>query len=284
MANISRISISNHLLSGNKHQIKLAFSNAAPAYDNLAVLQKEVADGLLKEMISLPNMVPISPFNVLDIGCGTGLLTYKLSNLLPEAAIFGCDIAHTMIEMAMLKNKRFHLMTADAESLPFQNETFNMAASNLSYQWVPSLKIAFLEVWHSLKPGGIFIFSTLGTGTLKELQSSYVEASARVNRDGLPPFMQFSEENDILFFLKEAGFDNITIRRTKNIQNYQDMWTLLNTLKSIGAGNPFKKGDKSLAMGQLLKNMGEVYKEKFSVSNGIYATYDVMYINAIKRA
>lgn len=284
MANISGISTTHHLLSGNKHRIKLAFSNAAPAYDSLAVLQEEVADGLLKGMIFPLPVVTMSPFNVLDIGCGTGLLTYKLAKLLPEANIFGCDIAHAMVEMARLKNsnKKLHLLTADAEFLPYKNETFHMAASNLAYQWVPFLESAFLEVWHNLKPGGLFIFATLGAETLRELQYCYVETSTRFNKDGLPPFMRFLEEKNILLSLKEAGFGSIAIKRTENIQIYQDMWTLLKTLKSIGAGNPFKKGDKSLARGRLLKNMAELYKEKFTASNSVYATYEVIYINAIK--
>ena len=86
-------------------------------------------------------------------------------------------------------------------------------------------------------------------------------------------------------------------------------------MKSIGAGNPFKQGDKSLGRGSLLKKMAEVYEREFRVvtdssafltshtkgfdvevnaptngqlhsslttDNRIYATYEVMFVKAIK--
>ena len=147
-----------------------------------------------------------------------------------------------------------------------------------------------------MRPGGIFIFSTLAPETLKELRYCYAEASAKFNKDGLPPFMDFSEKKAIQSVLESVGFKNISIETWKMMKTYPDMWALLKTMKSIGAGNPFKDGDKSLARGSILKKMAEIYEDRFKTQdsrfktdnlqltthNCIYATYEVMFVKAVK--
>jgi len=85
------------------------------------------------------------------------------------------------------------------------------------------------------------------------LKSCYTEATERFNKDGLPLFINFSGQETIISALKGAGFDNISIRAKDCIRTYHDMLELLKSIKFIGAGNPFKEGDKSLARGSILK-------------------------------
>jgi len=262
-------------ISINKDRIKLTFSRAASSYDGFATLQKEVADRLLMDFIS-PLTTHHAPRSILDIGCGTGFLTYGLAELFPQASISGCDIAHPMVKIARLKNEEAPILftTANGESLPYKDKVFDIVASNLTYQWVPDMGTAFLEAYRVLRRGGFFIFSTLGCETLKELRNCYREVSAMFSRDGLPPFMVFSDKETILSVLKDKGFKDVSIETTNIIKTYQDMWALLKTLKSIGAGNPFQGGDKSLARGSILKKMAEVYKQVFSVQCSVFSKKD----------
>ena len=276
----------------DKHKIRLSFSKAALCYDIFASFQKQAARELVNKLSAI-SCQP-SAMNILDIGCGTGFLTYSLAKMLPKANIFGCDIAYPMLKMtnAKHKGKKIHLLTADGEILPCKNEAFDMVASNLTYQWLPDLYTAFLEAHRVLRPGGIFIFSTLGPETLKELRYCYAEASAKFNKDGLPPFIGFLDKQMLQSALENTGFKNISIKKANIIKAYPDMLALLRAMKSIGAGNPFKEGDKSLARGSLLKQMAEVYRQVFSgrwpaasennplslTRNCIYATYEVMFV------
>jgi len=236
----------------------------------------------------------MSAIKILDIGCGTGFLSHNLAERFPEANILGCDISHSMIKAASRKlkverDKKIHLITTDGEILPCKNDTFDIAASNLTYQWIGNLEGSFKEAYRVLRPGGAFIFSTLGPETLKELKSCYTEATERFNKDGLPPFINFSGQEAIISALRDTGFDNISITVKDCIRAYHNMWELLKNMKSIGAGNPFKDGDKSLARGSLLKKMAEEYKERFKIQdlqlatcNYVYATYEVMFVYAEK--
>lgn len=281
----------------DKHKIKSSFSKAAMQYDRYALMQKETAEELLKKLTPTHR-------GILDIGCGTGFLIHGLAKTFPKANIFGCDISHEMIDVAKVKGesmaRKISLIVADGKTLPCKDETFGMVASNLAYQWIRDIKTAFSEAHRVLMPGGVFAFSTLGPKTLKELRCCYAEASARFNKDGLPPFMVFSDEQVIQSTMKSAGFKTVSIERKDIVKTDSDMWQLLKTMKSIGAGNPFKDGDKSLARGSLLKKMAEVYQNKFGAlgselgvktphptshvprPNHIYATYEVMFVKAVK--
>src|SRR4030067_1353910 len=197
-------------------------------------------------------------------------------------ALFQKELAEELLNSFVLP------LTTDGEILPCKNDTFDIAASNLTYQWIGNLEGSFKEAYRILRPGGIFIFSTLAPETLKELRYCYAEASAKFNKDGLPPFMAFSEKQAIQSVLESVGFKNISIETTNMIKTYPDMWALLKTMKSIGAGNPFKDGDISLARGSILKKMAEIYEDRFKTQdsrfktdnlqltthNCIYATYE----------
>ena len=279
----------------DKHKIKLSFSRAALRYDIFASFQKQAARELVNKLSAI-SCQP-SAMKILDVGCGTGFLTYGMADALPEANIFGCDISHAMIKVASCKlqaarDKKMRLLTADGGALPYKDGIFDRVASNLTYQWIHDIKTAFSEAYRVLRPEGVFIFSVLGPETLKELRHCYIEAKARFNRNGLPPFIVFLDKQMLQSALENAGFKKISIKKANIIKAYPDMLALLRAMKSIGAGNPFKEGDKSLARGSLLKQMAEVYGQVFSgqwpvasennplslTRNCIYATYEVMFV------
>jgi hypothetical protein len=94
--------------------------------------------------------------------------------------------------------------------------------------------------------------------------------------------MEFRGEEAISMHLERVGFKDVTIKTESRQKTYSDLWDLLHTLKSIGAGNKHGDGDKSLARGALLKDVSRVYKENFPSpdNRGIVATYEVVFAAA----
>lgn len=105
---------------------------------------------------------------VLDIGCGTGVLTKMIADRLNPGKgglSMGIDAAAGMIRVARKKrgNPACRFETAAAEDLPFENESFDSIVSSLFFHHVPlDLKEkALSEAYRVLRPGGKLIIADM---------------------------------------------------------------------------------------------------------------------------
>jgi SAM-dependent methyltransferase len=64
---------------------------------------------------------------------------------------------------------RFHYQVADAQQIPFEDNTFDAAIANYMLYHVPDRPRALQEIHRVLKPGGRFYAATLGRDHLKEI-------------------------------------------------------------------------------------------------------------------
>jgi ubiquinone/menaquinone biosynthesis C-methylase UbiE len=94
---------------------------------------------------------------VLDMGCGSGLLTKKLN--LWKSDVTGLDFSKTMIEIAKSENPELKFVLSDAKSTPFDCLYFDIIASSLVIHYFRDLNSIFREVSRILISGGSFVFS-----------------------------------------------------------------------------------------------------------------------------
>jgi len=74
---------------------------------------------------------------VLDIGCGSGFVTRDIANL-TKGSVIGIDGSSNLIEVAkniLKNNSNTKLCIADAQELPFPNNTFDIVTCNLTLMW-----------------------------------------------------------------------------------------------------------------------------------------------------
>ncbi len=275
--------------SFDKKIIKKSFSKAASTYDAHSTLQKTAAKDLLK-LINKINILPINsePYFALDVGCGTGTLSFFFENVYPHASLFGCDFSLPMLFKAKEKNRgrSARFLTSDCDELPFKEHLFDSVFSNLTYQWVPDIDRSFQEVWRVLKPGGLFLFSILGPRTLEELQTSYNKTGDASENNERVLLMKFHDMENLSSNLKKTGFEILAMESRVKNKNYNNLWDLLRTLKATGASPPFHNGNKSLARGFFIKETAKTYQKNFPAPDGagIMATYDIIYAAAKKSA
>lgn len=141
--------------------------HAAPVYDILEpilLLGKQAEYD--RHLLSLLNLAVSD--RVLDLGCGTGVLTRMIGDQLDAAAggqSVGIDAAAKMIAVARKKratdNCRFEVMAA--ENLAFENAAFDAVVSSLFFHHVQmDLKEnAIAEAYRVLKPGGRLVIADM---------------------------------------------------------------------------------------------------------------------------
>jgi ubiquinone/menaquinone biosynthesis C-methylase UbiE len=91
---------------------------------------------------------------ILEIGAGTGLNFKHYPNY--QKAVAG-DISIKMLEVAKQKTNSVNLIQADAEELPFPDDSFDTVFATLVFCSIPKPKKAFAELQRVLKEKGKII-------------------------------------------------------------------------------------------------------------------------------
>jgi len=259
----------------DKEWIGKSFSKAAETYEEVAVVQKEVAARLIERL----ELVQLKPEIILDVGSGTGFCSRLLEKQYKKSSIVSLDLSHAMLKYTRKKEgflKRFNsphtYVCGDAERLPIGDETIDMIISSLALQWC-DLESVFAGFRRTIKPGGLLMFSTMGPDTLKELRHAWAKA------DGYAHVSAFIDMHDIGDALMRAGFSDPVMDVETITVTYPTVKKLMHDLKAIGSRNALEGRGKGLMGKQRLNKMIEAY-EKLRKDGVLPATYEVVYGHA----
>ncbi len=100
-------------------------------------------------------------FDLLDIACGTGDLSFEALHQIPNAQQTGVDLAEPMLELFRKKASKKHLdiriERGDVEALQFPDNSFDGVTIGFGTRNFTDLLTAFREIHRVLKPDGVFI-------------------------------------------------------------------------------------------------------------------------------
>jgi malonyl-CoA O-methyltransferase len=251
------------------NKIQRGFNGAAKRYDLFSSLQREIADKLLTQV-----RTETLPSTLLDVGCGTGYLTIKLKEHLPQGKIFGLDLAQEMLKVARSKEDNISWILGDGNDLPFDDGKFDLVISNLSYQWSGDLSRAFAQARRVLVPQGILACTLFGYNTCQELFQCLDEA-----KTGALQFSRLPDELKVRQALINSGFEAPTVELEEIKIGFKDMYELITWLKSIGANNLSREG---FLGSETIAKAAAIYRQKFPYLQGIGATFEVIKVYAKK--
>jgi len=260
----------------DKSRVRASFNRAANTYDAAAVLQKLVRE----EMLSRLDLIKIAPQAILDAGCGTGRGSFALQKRFKNSQLFSLDLAFGMLQKTEAQRpvlqklfSKNNLICADIENLPIADASMDLVWSNLALQWCNDLDKSFAEVVRVLQPNSLFMFSTFGPDTLKELRAASNNGSTHVSR--------FIDMHDIGDALTRAGFNAPVLDVERYTLTYDDVKGVMIDLKAIGAHNATHGRLRGLAGKGFLQNLAQQY-EQFRTNGKLPATFEVIYGHAWK--
>lgn len=258
----------------DKKRVRASFDRAANTYDAAAVLQKLVRD----EMFSRLDLIKVKPDNILDAGCGTGHGSFTLQKRFKTAQVYSLDLAFGMLQKTQAQQSFIHklfrpkrLICADIENLPIADNSMDIVWSNLALQWCNDLDKSFTEISRLLKPNSLFMFSTFGPDTLKELRAASHNNATHVSR--------FIDMHDIGDALTRNGFNAPVLDVERYTLTYDEVRSVMQDLKSIGAHNATQGRGRGLTGKSFLKNLSAQY-EQFRINGKLPATFEVIYGHA----
>ncbi len=108
------------------------------------------------KLFSLPNNTKF-----IDISCGNGNELKILKKYSPNLEGFGVDISREALNTAKIKNPWATFTVANAENLPFPEETFDCIFSGMTWHHYPKPQLIFKEAKRVLKPKGQFFILDL---------------------------------------------------------------------------------------------------------------------------
>lgn len=129
------------------------YDEFANHYSDIFLEENQISTNLYHAQFDMA----LSNQQFLDLGCGDG---YDLNYFAERGAVVhGIDASPSMVTLATQNtHNKMTIKEAYFESLPFEDNTFDIIGSKYAMQAAADIDLIYKEVVRVLKPGGYFIF------------------------------------------------------------------------------------------------------------------------------
>ena len=254
--------------------IAARFSAAAPTYHAAATIQRAVA-----ERLSVMLAGDCSADRILEIGCGTGLLTAHLCRLFPRARIDALDMAGGMVMQCRARlagTAGLFCQVADLHKF-CADALYPLIVSSSTLHWMDPMDDVMATLAGMLVAKGRLVFALMVRGTLAELQAARARTAPRK-----PPERQLPTMPTVRAALAQAGLRIEEEREESRRQVYASAGDLLRQLHNQGlTGGPLARSGRLLNRTDL-RRLALDYEAHYRSGDGVYAGYQVAYFRARK--
>ncbi len=170
---------------------------------------------------------------ILELGCGHGLLWKENASRIPAGwSITLSDFSAGMLDAAwrnlVVTGRAFQFKEIDAQSIPFEDETFDVVIANFMLYHVPDRPKALQEIKRILKPDGTLIAATVGNNHMKEMMD-YLQ-QVHVDKVWESYAISFTLENGLEQL--QPVFSNVSLFRYQDSLNVTEVEPIMAYIRS----------------------------------------------------
>ncbi|MGC6367905.1 MAG: methyltransferase domain-containing protein [Candidatus Marinamargulisbacteria bacterium] len=232
------------------------FEKAAETYRFNAKVQQKTAENIMSMCSN------VNPKVILDIGCGSGILTEKISKKYPSSTVTAIDSSANML-------KQFDLETVAKVHANFEEwtpaQSFDLIVSNAALHWM-NIHNAIDKISSHLAPSGRCIASIYTKSSCQELKKSL----KAIGRNNQLPVDIFPSINECTKIIKD-GFKNASYSVNKLTVEFKTIKELLINQKKTGVNQ--KSVNEGLWTPNTLSQLEKAFIDEYG---SIRLTYDVI--------
>ena len=171
---------------------------------------------------------------VLDVATGPGYVAAEAARR--GATVCGVDVAKAMVDRAGAEHPDVEFRRADAQSLPFEEGSFDAVVGNFGLPHFGRPELAVAEGVRVLAPGGWLALTTWDVPAEMRMFGVFLEAVGEAGAgppDGLPPgpdVFRFSDDGEFRRLFEAQALVDVEVRRiafTHPVRSFEDFWRAL---------------------------------------------------------
>jgi ubiquinone/menaquinone biosynthesis C-methylase UbiE len=219
---------------------RYGWDKAAGLYERYWQEQLAPAQNRLMELA-----VPEPGMRVLDVACGTGLVTFRVASMVgPSGSVVATDISEAMVatvaeEASERGCANVTAQRMDAETLQFPDASFDLSLCALGLMYVPDPIAALREMLRVLRPGGRAVVAVWGARDRCGWAEIFPIVESRVESDVCPMFFQLGTGDQLRRAFTAAGFADADADRISSVLRYESA--------DVACGAAFAGGPVALA-------------------------------------
>lgn len=243
----------------DKKEIKCRFKRSVETYNDNAHVQKIIV-GRLKNIVD--TYVTGTPEKILEIGCGTGLLTNALKDNLSYRELYINDLVKEMCVRTAIANHipSSHCLVGDIEELLLPG-LFDLVASSSTFQWFVHPAATFRKLAVALSPEALLIFSTFGPYNLNEI------------RETAGGGLKYASQSE-MYRLLEPYFEVLAFQEEHHKLEFDSPLDVLQHLKRTGVN---ASGASEIWTKGKIQQFADQYRTLFCVNGKYTLTYHPLY-------